>query len=234
VKTKSAMIAVGYVRVSTDEQSAEGQSLDSQTAKIRAYAKSQGWDLIEIYREEGYSGKTIDRPELNRLIMASRNAQIDVLLVYRVDRLTRRQKDLWTLLEDVLEPNGVGFKSVSEPFDTTTATGKAFLSMLGTFAQLERDTIAERTTDTLRHKMDNGEWVGRIPFGYRIGANGRLEKDREQQKIIARIRRYRRRGLSVRDIAKKVAIPKSTVSDLINNNGRNRQYTNGKKARFVR
>jgi site-specific DNA recombinase len=229
VKIKKTMVAVGYVRVSTDDQSAEGQSLDSQAAKIESYAKSQGWNLIEIYREEGYSGKTTDRPELNRLIMAVRNAKIDVLLVYRVDRLTRRQKDLWTLLEDVLEPNRVGFKSVSEPFDTTTATGKAFLSMLGTFAQLERDTIAERTADTLRHKKNNGEWVGRVPFGYRIGASGRLEKDGDQQKAIARIRRYRKRGLSFRDIAKRMAIPRSTVSDLINNNGRNRLYTNRKK-----
>ena len=128
----------------------------------------------------------------------------------------------------------MGFKSVIESFDTTTATGKAFLSMLGTFAQLERDTIAERTADTLRHKKDNGEWVGRIPFGHRIGGNGRLEKDPEQQKVVAKIKRYRGRGLSVRDIAEKVAISKSTVSDLINDKGRNRRYTNGQKARSVR
>ena len=216
MKTKSAIVAVGYVRVSTDEQSAEGQSLDSQAAKIKAYAKSQGWDLIEIYREEGYSGKTIDRPELNRLIMASRKAQIDVLLVYRVDRLTRRQKDLWTLLEDVLEPNGVGFKSVSEPFDTTTATGKAFLSMLGTFAQLERDTIAERTTDTLRHKIDIGEWVGRIPFGYRIGKNGKLAKDQDEQKIIRQIRRLRSKGMSIRAIAEATDAGRGTVYGVLN------------------
>ena len=93
---KAQTRAVGYIRVSTEEQAIEGQSLDSQYARIKAYADSQGWDLIEVYREEGYSGKTIDRPELKRLIKTIAAGQIDVLLVYKVDRLTRRQKDLWT------------------------------------------------------------------------------------------------------------------------------------------
>ncbi len=225
---KTIIKAAGYIRVSTEEQAVEGQSLDSQEARIRAYAESQGWEIVEIYREEGYSGKTIDRPELKRLIQAIRASQIDILLVYRVDRLTRRQKDLWTLLEDVLEPSGVGFKSVVEPFDTTTAQGKAFLGMLAVFAQLERDTIAERTKDTLKNKRANGEWTGRIPYGYRIGDDGKLEKDLEEQKVIARIKRLSRAKKPIREISRSVGVSKDTVSRVLNGQGkaRNRRYAN--------
>ncbi len=222
--------AVGYIRVSTDEQAAEGQSLDNQEARIRAYAESQGWEVVEIYREEGYSGKTIDRPELKRLTNAIAAGQIDVLLVYRVDRLTRRQKDLWTLLEDVLEPNKVGFKSVIEPFDTTTAQGKAFLGMLAVFAQLERDTIAERTKDTLKNKRANGEWSGRVPFGFRIGVNGQLEKDPDQQRLIAKAKRLRKCEKSFRRINEKTGIPLGTLHRILSKNGRNRKYRNSIKA----
>ncbi len=119
--------AVGYLRVSTDEQASEGVSLDNQEAKIRAYAESQGWNLQEIYRELGYSGKIIDRPQLKRMIADIEAGTVDVVLVYKVDRLTRKQKDLWYLLEDVFEPHSTAFKAVIEPFDTTTAQGKAFL-----------------------------------------------------------------------------------------------------------
>jgi len=156
--------AVGYVRVSTDEQVAEGVSLENQEARIRAYAESQDWELAQIYREEGYSGRIMDRPELQRMLQDIRAGGIGVVLVYKVDRITRRQKDLWNLLEDEFEPNDVGFKSVVEPFDTTTASGKAFLGKLGVFAQLERDTIAERTKDALEMKSRNGEYLAHLPW----------------------------------------------------------------------
>lgn len=159
--------AVGYTRVSTDEQAREGVSLENQENKIRAYAESQEWELVKIYREEGYSGKVINRPELNKMLSDIKEGDIDTVLVYKVDRLTRKQKDLWHLLEDVFDPAGVGFKSVIEPFDTTTAQGKAFLGMLGVFAQLERDTIAERTKDSLALKTEKGEYLGTPPLGYR-------------------------------------------------------------------
>ncbi len=218
--------AVAYIRVSTDEQATEGHSLDNQYARIKAYADSQGWELIETFREEGISGKTLDRPELSRLIEAVQDCRMDVVLVYKVDRLTRRQKHLWTLLEDVLEPNRVGFKSVTESFDTTTAQGKAFLSMIGTFAQLERDTTSERTRDALANKKVNGEWVGRVPFGYHKASNGKLEKDPDAQKTIMRMKRLRRRGKSYREIAQIVGINYRTVHRALNKNGRNSRPLN--------
>ena len=184
------MRAAGYVRVSTDEQAREGCSLDNQEARIRHYAKSQEWELVEMYREEGVSGKTTDRPQLQRLLADVKAKRVDVILVYRVDRLTRRQKDLWYLLEDVFEKCKVGFKSVVEPFDTTTAQGKAFLGMLAVFAQLERDTIAERTKDALANKIANGENVGAPAYGY-MAEEGKLVEVPEEQEVLALIRKMR-------------------------------------------
>jgi site-specific DNA recombinase len=222
-KTESQNInAVGYIRVSTEEQATNGISLGNQASRIKAYAKSQNWQLSRIYREKGESGKSIDRPVLSQLIKDIESGQIDVVLVYKVDRLTRRQKDLWHLLEDIFETHQVGFKSVSEPFDTTTAQGKAFLGMIGVFAQLERDTIAERTRDTLYNKKTNGEWVGRIPFGFRLNDNGFLEKEPEQQKIITRIKRYHRSGKSIRTISREFSLSVGTIYSLINDNNRSR------------
>jgi site-specific DNA recombinase len=228
--------AAGYIRVSTEEQSSEGQSLDNQLARITAYADSQGWELKEVYREEGFSGRVINRPQLSRMIADVQGGKFNVILVYKVDRLTRKQKDLWYLLEDVFEDNSVGFKSVTEPFDTTTAQGKAFLGMLAVFAQLERDTIAERTRDTLANKTANGEWVGRIPFGFRIGKTGELEKDPDGQRIIAKIRRLRRQGRSLREIASRVGVSHTTVSSVLNGSSgrRNRLYRSKIAAKTVK
>lgn len=219
--------AVGYVRVSTEEQARGGVSLDTQEKRIRAYAESQGWMFCGMFREEGASGKDLNRPQLQAMLTGLEADHVDVVLVYRVDRLTRKQKDLWSLLEDVFEKQGVGFKSVVEPFDTTTAQGKAFLGMLGVFAQLERDTIAERTKDALAHKKRNGDWVGRVPTGFTLD-EGRLAKDPRGQKIIARAKRLRRAGATIRTIAKKIGLPKSTVAELVKTNGnsRNSRYAN--------
>ena len=195
--------AAGYIRVSTDEQAREGVSLENQENKIRAYAESQEWELVRIYREEGYSGKVINRPELNKLLEDIKEGGIDTVLVYKVDRLTRKQKDLWYLLEDVFDPAGVGFKSVIEPFDTTTAQGKAFLGMLGVFAQLERDTIAERTKDSLSLKAEKGEYLGAPPLGYRAEEKDLVAVD-DEIAVVQEIRKLRgngRKRTSLRGIA---------------------------------
>lgn len=206
---------VGYVRVSTEEQASEGLSLDHQEGRIRAYAESQGWELLKIYREEGFSGKTKDRPELKNMIKDIEAGEIDCVLVYKVDRLTRRQKDLWEMLEDVFEPQGVGFKSVVEPFDTTTAQGKAFLGMLGVFAQLERDTISERTKDALTEKKNKREWVGRPPLGFRLNGQGLIE-DPETMDRIKKAKRYHRQGLSYRAISDRLSLSLGKVYEAIN------------------
>jgi site-specific DNA recombinase len=208
--------AIGYVRVSTEEQAREGISIEAQEERIRALATAKGWALVNIIRDAGYSGKNLSRPGAKSLIDACQQGAVDVAIVYKVDRLTRRQRDLWHLLEEVFEANRVGFVSVTEAFDTTTAAGKAFLGMIGVFAQLERDLVSERTREALNHKKKVGEWIGRKPTGFRMNEGGRLEADPEALKMIARAKRLRREGASFGDISRALGTPKSTIYRLVN------------------
>lgn len=208
--------AVGYVRVSTEEQAREGISIGAQEERIRALAIAKGWQLVEIIRDAGYSGKNLNRPGARSVIESCRQGTTNVVVVYKVDRLTRKQKDLWYLLEEVFDANQVGFVSVTEAFDTTTAAGKAFLGMLGTFAQLERDLVSERTREALRHKRSKGEWFGRLPIGFRMNETGKLEEDQETLKMIARAKRLRREGASLGEISRALGRPKTTVYKLVN------------------
>jgi site-specific DNA recombinase len=220
--------AVGYVRVSTEEQVKEGISLEAQTARIQAFALAKGWNLIKIIEDRGFSGKNLERPGMKELLADCEKKGIDVIVVFKVDRLTRKQKDLWYLLEDVFNSNDVGFVSVTEPFDTTTATGKAFLGMLGVFAQLERDLISERTVEALNQKKKQGEWLGRQPTGFKISSNGKLEIDQDMIRKIQRAKRLKREGKSFGDISKVLDIPKTTIYRLVNANLKSlkAQYSN--------
>jgi site-specific DNA recombinase len=221
---KNETRAVGYVRVSTDEQAREGISIEAQEDRIRAMAIAKGWSLLEIIKDAGYSGKSLNRPGAKGLIEACRRGAVDVVVVYKVDRLTRKQKDLWHLLEEVFDANRVGFVSVTEAFDTTTASGKAFLGMIGVFAQLERDLVSERTKEALHQKKTKHEWVGRLPVGFVIGISGRLEEDSEAMDLITKAKRLRRTGASFGDISRALKMPKATVHRLINANMRTRKH----------
>jgi site-specific DNA recombinase len=208
--------AIGYVRVSTEEQAREGVSIEAQEGRIRALATAKGWSLVSIIKDAGYSGKNLNRPGVKGLIDVCRKAEVDVVIVYKVDRLTRKQKDLWYLLEDVFYKNQVGFVSVTEAFDSTTAAGTAFLGMIGVFAQLERDLVSERTREALIHKKTKGEWVGRMPTGFRISESGRLEEDPDMLRLIARAKRMRRGGASFGEISRALSVPKTTIYRLVN------------------
>ena len=196
------MRAIGYVRVSTEEQAREGVSLEMQVERITAYCESQGWGPVEIIRDEGKSGKDLNRPGMNALLALTRMGHVDVVVVYKVDRLSRRQRDLWRLLEDEFEPVEVALQSVTEPFETRTPGGRAYLGMLGVFAQLERDTIAERVKDALAGKQSRGEWVGRPPLGYdRPNGDGRLQANQEELRRVQMVHELRGRGITLREVA---------------------------------
>lgn len=215
---KNGTRAVGYVRVSTDEQAREGVSIEAQEDRIRAIAVAKGWHLVDVLKDAGYSGKNLNRPGAKKLIDACRQGEVDAVVVYKVDRLTRKQRDLWHLLDEVFETTGVGFVSVTEAFDTTTAAGKAFLGMLGVFAQLERDLVSERTREALKQKKAKHEWAGRLPVGFVMGESGRLEEDPGAMNMIMKAKRLRRQGASFGDISKALEMPKATVHRLINAN----------------
>lgn len=176
---EGAMIrAALYIRVSTEEQAEHGVSIAAQRERLMAYCRVQGWDVAEVYIDDGYSGKDLDRPAMQRLIADAGRRLFDLVLVYKLDRLSRRQKDVLHLLEDVFEPAGVGFRSATESFDTTSAFGKAGLGMMAVFAQLERETIIERTRMGKRQAAIQGRWKGGpVTYGYRY------DPDRKQLEI---------------------------------------------------
>ena len=199
------MKAIGYVRVSTQEQAKEGISLDNQEAKIRTYCDSQDWELVKLFRDEGSSGKDMKIEGLKELLSFVEVDSMDVVVVYKTDRLTRKQRHLYQLLEDVFEKRRIGFKSVTEPFDTTTAMGKGFLGMLGVFAQLEGDLISERTREALAYKIEEEEYLGSPPLGFEA-VEKELRRNDDELAVVQEVFRlktnYRGKNrLSLREIA---------------------------------
>ena len=157
-----------YIRVSTDAQFEDGYSVEAQKDMLEGYARSRGWKDYEFYIDGGFTGSNIDRPEMKRLIENARAGLISQVAVYKLDRLSRSQKDTLYLIEDVFNPAGVGFTSLNENMDTATPMGRAMLGIMSAFAQLERETIRERTRMGMKERVRGGLWMGggHPPFGY--------------------------------------------------------------------
>ncbi len=157
-----------YVRVSTEGQAEEGYSIEAQKKMLEAFCVSKGYDSFEFYIDPGFSGSNIDRPALTALIRDIENGRISHVAVYKLDRLSRSQKDTLYLIEDVLNKNDVGFISLTENMDTSTPIGRAMLGIISAFAQLERENIKIRTRMGMRERVKGGLWMGggKIPFGY--------------------------------------------------------------------
>jgi len=155
-----------YVRRSTDEEH-QPFSIEAQDSRRRAYVKSQPcWSLVARFEDDD-SGAKLDRPGLEKALAAARAGRFDVLLVYRVDRFTRRIRDLVTLLDE-LDRAGVMFRSATEPFDTSTRP-RMLVQMLGVFAEFERETIIDRVINGMERKASKGKWtLGQVPYGFTL------------------------------------------------------------------
>ncbi|MCM3763487.1 recombinase family protein [Neobacillus niacini] len=149
------MRAALYIRVSTQEQ-VENYSIESQRERLEAYCKSKDWIVYDTFIDPGYSGSNTDRPALQRLLSDLKN--IDVVVVYKLDRLSRSQRDTLDLIEEHFLKNNVEFVSITETLDTSTPFGKAMIGILSVFAQLERETIAERMRMGLIKRAEEGYW----------------------------------------------------------------------------
>lgn len=216
---------VGYTRVSTLEQSRDGVSLDNQLYKIKAYAELKDMELIEIIVEEGKSGKTMNRPGLQKIITLINQKQIDAIICYKLDRLTRKTRDLLYLIEDVFTKNNIQFISLNENIDTSSATGKFFLTVMGAMAQMERDLIAERTVDALQELSRQGRRLGspdKIPFGFKLKKRkmtklSDLVIDQNEFKKVRTIFKLRRQNLTLQAIGSQFGMGKSSVKYILEN-----------------
>lgn len=173
-----------YTRRSTDEEN-QPFTLEVQESKLDSYVASQdGWAIVARFSDD-VSGAKIDRRGLGLALAAARAGEFDVLLVYRVDRFSRRIRDLVILLDE-LDTSGVVFRSATEPFDTATPVGRMLVHMLGVFAEFERDVIIDRVVSGMEKKASKGHWtLGVPPYGYAVDpATGHLRPVPEESTVV--------------------------------------------------
>ena len=197
--------AIGYVQVSTRDQAENGHSLDTQRAKIEAYATLHDLELSEVIVDDGQSAKSLDRPGMERLLGLIRRKAVTVVVIAKLDRITRSVRDLGDLVER-FQRSGVEFASVADNIDTSTASGRLVLNVMASVSQWEREAIGERTAEALAHIRARGGRVGRfIEFGYRLGDNGKLAEDPHEQAAIRVMRELRSKGIAYAKIGEHLA-----------------------------
>jgi site-specific DNA recombinase len=154
-----------YTRISTDEDH-QPTSLTTQRERLERYCEAmEDWRVVDSFEDQA-SGVSLDRPGLEQALELARERRFDLLLVYRVDRLSRKVRQLAGLAEE-LDRLEIVLKSATEPFDTGSAAGRMMLQMLGVFAEFEHATIVDRVTAGLERRVSEGKWMsGRTPYGY--------------------------------------------------------------------
>jgi len=205
------MIAI-YARQSIEKK--DSVSIEAQIDRCVSFCDGQEY---KIYKDAGYSGKNINRPQFTKLLEDIKKGLVKKVIAYRLDRISRSIADFSQLLLMFDEYN-VDFISATENFDTNTPMGRAMINIVMTFAQLERETIVERVTDNYYFRANNGYWPGGYaPYGYKIkhiiGTDGKkhsiLEIDKEPSKVVKRIfDMYINKNMSMRKIAQQLSIEK--------------------------
>ncbi len=193
-----------YIRVSTEAQAEEGYSIQAQIERLEAYCKAMGWTDYELYVDGGYSGSNLNRPKMQELIADVEAGKIETVVVFKLDRLSRSQKDTLFLIEDVFMPNDVSFVSLNESIDTSTPYGRAMIGILSAFAQLERENIYLRTRMGMLERVKQGYWMGggTIPYGYTYDRNtGTLIPHPEEAQKVKEMYSLYLKGFSAQKIA---------------------------------
>ena len=186
-----------YTRKSSEEGLEQDfNSLDAQREACEAYIASQkheGWTFLqEKYDDGGFSGATIDRPAFQRLLCDVAGGKVDVVVVYKVDRLTRSLSDFAKIVE-IFDNHGISFVSVTQQFNTTTSMGRLTLNVLLSFAQFEREVTSERIRDKIAASKRKGLWVGGVvPLGYRTKARKITVNQKEAERVRIIFQLYRK------------------------------------------
>ena len=184
-----------YARVSTDRQSTE-----SQLNTLREYIEKREWNLFKEYIDEGFTGSNTKRPAFKEMMADAKKRRFDVLLVYKLDRLSRSLKNLIITLDD-LKSTGIDFVSYDNSLDTTTPTGRLIFHVVGSVAEFEREIIKERVKSGLENARRKGKRLGRPPVS---------------SALVEEAKRLRSQGMPYRKIGLQLGIPESTVRANIN------------------
>ena len=187
-----------YARVSTDRQDTE-----AQIQKLLEYIERRGWTLYKTYQDEGYSGVSTKRPGFSEMRSDAHRRKFDVLLVWKLDRLSRSLKDLITTLED-LGSLGIDFVSFTNDIDTSTPSGKLLFHVIGAVAEFERELIRERVKAGLENARRKNKRLGRPPLS---------------ENLLAQARDLRSQGLSFYKIARQLGLTESTIRKRLNKEG---------------
>ena len=203
---KSTFRVVGYARVSTDTQT-DNTSIEVQVEKINEFCKLYDYDLVKVFIDNGKTGSSVEEREEYQEMMeyvSDKSNKVNAVVVLKADRIHRKLLNLLLMIENILNPLEIAFKSITENFDTSTSQGMMFLQMIGTFAEFERKTINERTRGGRIKTASDGEYAGGSPaFGYRV-ADGELVIDIHRASIVKKIFKFYSEGMSMGEIAEKL------------------------------
>lgn len=191
-----------YIRVSTEQQADKGNSLEAQQSRLEGYAAAFGLEVVGIEVDAGFSAGSIDRPGLQRALARLDAFEANVLLVAKLDRLTRSLGDLAALIDTYFRDGQNHLMSVAESINTTTAAGRVVLNILTCISQWELEAAAERTATVMQHMRDTGKYTGgHPPYGFELDEDGNLIECPPEQVMLQRAKELRDAGHTLRAIA---------------------------------
>lgn len=206
-----------YIRVSTEAQAEEGYSIEAQKERLQAYCTAKGWLNAQPYIDGGFSGSNLNRPAIGELIDDAKAGKLASVIVYKLDRLSRSQKDTLYLIEDIFLPNGIDFISLNESIDTSTPYGRAMIGILSAFAQLERENIYMRTRMGMLERVKQGYWRGGggIPFGYDYDRERGILVPNENAETVRKMYELYIKGYSTQKIANMLGLKHERLVSLV-------------------
>lgn len=189
-----------YARVSTLNQAEEGYSIEGQLASLRKYCSALDWQIYQEYVDPGFSGGSLNRPAIQKLIVDAKSHRFDIVLIYKLDRLSRSVQDTLYLVKDIFDKNKISFVSLNEKIDTSSPMGNLFLTLLASIAEFEREQIKERMMMGKVGRAKSGKAMGwsKVPFGYTYDKQtGIYQINTLQAQIVKRIYRDYLDGVSI-------------------------------------
>tara|TARA_R110002153_G_scaffold184386_1_gene337551 strand:- start:2618 stop:3295 length:678 start_codon:yes stop_codon:yes gene_type:complete len=191
---------IGYVRVSSETQRRKNNSIPLQKKKIKEYCSLNDFDLIDVYEDDGVSGMSIDkRNGFKSMVEFMKENKIDGIVVWSLSRLGRKMKDIVEFM-DFLKSNNIGFFSIKENLSNDDKIGSLIMNILSSINEFEVEVIRERIKDVKRNKKENGEVYGRMMYGF-DNVNGMMIENKEEKRVIRRVKNFRSRGWSWRKIS---------------------------------
>lgn len=194
---------IGYVRVSSEIQKKKNNSIPLQKKKIKEYCSLNDFDLIDVYEDDGVSGMSIDkRNGFKSMVEFMKENKIDGIVVWSLSRLGRKMKDVVEFM-DFLKSNNIGFFSIKENLSNDDKIGSLIMNILSSINEFEVEVIRERIKDVKRNKKENGEVYGRMMYGF-DNVNGKMIENKEEKRIVRRVKNFRSRGWSWRKISNRL------------------------------